>query len=465
MKQSKHQWKEKEHYLSTEDYIPAHPMPATFGFRKWGFGYRWHIFIEYVLKVEVKQADGSRVLLPPSSRKTTLPILVKEVSTENPHRYTLPLATQFTLPDQLMEKSWSNNSQSAQPQLATQEFTSTVRSSRLLLPKSPEPPVNTRSSFSFREKAKQVFNSSSLPRYTFQISVSTPQTIRLLQQDAIPFIVRVSSIQGIDSTTIEPDDYPDIRIDNLSIVLNAITYLRCKGPFPPRPTDYDIELLDRQPVDHTFEMKPQKGHSDQSSSSRHDNDKDNSWSLVPSPDRIDLSKLSGLSVAVIGAKMGRHTEKPLSPSFNTYIIAREYKVKWKLELDVTGEKVKLQNREDIPVKITAPRPEDLAAIMKEGDVTVAENNENEDLDEEESEADEGQSNSKGDSSLGSLLKLRKGKKTKQEEAAEESVSAGPSSSQPLQFHHDEMLPRYEQGPNDFGYRHEIDEGPPQYEKE
>jgi len=38
VRQSIHQWKERDHFLSTDDYIPSHSIPPTFDMRKWGFG-------------------------------------------------------------------------------------------------------------------------------------------------------------------------------------------------------------------------------------------------------------------------------------------------------------------------------------------------------------------------------------------------------------------------------------------
>lgn len=43
---AKHQWKEKDHFIATDDYIPSHSMPPTFDMRKHGFGFRWHAFTE-----------------------------------------------------------------------------------------------------------------------------------------------------------------------------------------------------------------------------------------------------------------------------------------------------------------------------------------------------------------------------------------------------------------------------------
>lgn len=428
-------------------------MPPTFNLRNFSFGYRFHIFVEYVLHVEVKQANGARILLPPASREATLPILVRHVSEQTSNTHSLPLAAQFTLPDQLMTKCGTDASQSGRSGLRHQVFCPTVRSSRLLTwNKHSTLPVDTRkSSFSFREKAKQVFNPSSLPRYTFEITISTPETVQLLRENALPLVVSASPIEDDASTTIQPGDYPDIRIDNVSLSLIAVTYLRCKGPFSTKPVSHDIKLLDRHLVGYIIRTGPQPieggGDSDRTDRGRTLNS-------------VDLLRLPGMSIALRSAKVGRQTEIPLSMTFNTYIIAREYKLKWKLELDVAGETIRLQNDADIPVTILPADSGDLDRLLDENDAASVAIQDDEEVNDEASE--ESADNEKG--SHGNLLK-RKGKERKEQEAAEERESQPEqsTSAQPLQFRHDEMLPRYEQNPTDFGYRHEIDERPPGYE--
>lgn len=460
IKQSKDQWKEKEHFLSTDDYVAGHPMPPSFNLTNFSFGYRLHLFVEYVLRVEVKQASGARMLLPPASREATLPILVRHISEEVSKTQSLPLAAQFTLPDQLVTKCMSDSSQSGQSKLRDQVFRPTVRSSRLLTWN--QPASDRKPSFSFREKTKQIFNSSSLPRYTFEVTISTPETIQLLREDAVCFVISASSIKDDASTTIQLDDYPDIRIDNLSLSLIAVTYLRCKGPFSTKPVSHEIKLLDRHPVDYTIGMSSHTV-ADAGNTERGVGGDDRT-NGSGDPNNVDLLKLPGMSIALCSAKIGRQTEIPLSVTFNTYIIAREYKLKWKLELDVAGERLKLQNDAEIPVTILPAESEDLDKLLSESDATGAANQEDEDMNDEVSDEFADDEDVDGKRSLGHLAK-RKGKKTKEQEVADERESQPEqsNSAQPLLFRHDELLPRYEQNPTDSGYRHEIDDRPPGYE--
>ena len=74
--QSKHQWKEKGPFLSTSDYIGGHAIPPTFRMRRNGFGFSWHAYVEYVLKVDIREANNARMVLPPSLRKAVLANLV-----------------------------------------------------------------------------------------------------------------------------------------------------------------------------------------------------------------------------------------------------------------------------------------------------------------------------------------------------------------------------------------------------
>lgn len=411
-------------------------MPGTFHFERSGFGYEWHVFVEYVLKVEVKQTEGIRRLLSASARKAILPIIVKEVATEH------TLTSSLTPTAHPMSGDFSNSSWSGQSELTRQISTHTVRSARFIDSETQGLPTRRRSSVSsFLEKTRQVFNVSSLPKYTFEISVSTPKSVQLLRQDAIPFVISASPIEASDSTTIQPEDSPEVRIDNVSIYLSARTHLRSKGPLGTKSTEYDILLLERQPVDHILDVRL----------------KDESvQNIVARRHSHDISTLPGLSVRVVAATLGTQVECPLMPSFSTYVIARDYKLKWYLELDVAGEKVKVRNKDDIPVRVLPPSREDLDALMAQRDVRGNVTN-------EDGERMPQENNPLNVFSFSNTIQSKSGE-VRQGEAIEEH-GIPQLCDQANQYRYDGMLPTYQTPPNDFGYRHEIDESVPQYDNE
>lgn len=464
VQQAKHQWKERNHFLSTGDYIPGHSMPPTFQMRKLGFSYRWHIFIEYVIKVDVKEAQGARMVLPPSSRKASLPIMVRDVAKSESSTFTLPLATHFTLPDGLTEKICLGRAASRESDIQNQTIRRTVKTSKLVTwdraKGTPSRPFTF--SDSLKDKTRALFDSDSLPAFTFDITVSIPKSIHLLAERGIPFVVDAVPIKADGLTTIPIDRYPDIAIETMTLEVGISTYLRFKSIFPrDSKTRYDIKLLDRRPVGYVIDM------------SRRVN---RMLAFIDSTDEaapdeaiirngVDLSKLPGLAPKLMSAKMGLQTEKPLAPTFSSYIISREYTLRWKLELDVAGERVIVSNDEKIRVKVLAPDAEDLDAVLSHQDANQAGIDENDDKEDLE---DESMATKVSKSSTSPLPKMLRGKKTKQEGAAEEtSTGASPPSSSngTLRFEGSEILPTYQQAPTGFGYRHEVVERPPRYEAE
>jgi len=464
LQQAKHQWKARNHFLSTDDYIPGHSMPPTFQMRKWGFGYRWHIFVEYVIKVDVKEAQGARMVLPPSSRKASLPIMVRDVAKSKPSTFTLPLATQFTLPDGLSGKISLGRAASRESDIQSQTIRRTVKTSKFFTWDRAKgtPSRSFTFSDSLKDKTRALFDSDSLPAFTFDITVSIPKSIHLLAERGIPFVVDAVPVKDDGLTTIPIDRYPDIRIDNMTLEAGISTYLRFKSIFPrDSKTRYDVKLLDRQPVGHVIDMSQRVNRM----LAFIDSTDEDAPEEATIRNGVDLSRLPGLAPSLVSAKMGLQTEKPLAPTFNSYIISREYTLRWKLELDVAGERVTVSNHEKIRVKVLAPDAEDLDAVLGHQDANEAGIDENDDKEDSE---DESMATKVSTGSTSPLQKMLRGKKAKQEEAAEEtSIGASPPSSSngTLRFEGSETLPTYQQAPTDFGYRHEILERPPRYEAE
>ena len=417
-----------------------------------------------MIKVDVKEAHGASMVLPPSSRRAVLPIMVREVVKPDSNTFTLPLATNFTLPDELVEKTSLVRISSKQPKLQSQTLRQTVKTSKLLTWDRDKGAPGKSFTFSntIKDKTRAVFNSDSLPAFTFDITVSLPKSIHVLDERGVLFVVDAVPVKDDSLTTVPPEKYPDVRIDNMTLTVGISTYFRFKSIFSSNgKTRYDVKLLDRQPVNHTIDMtRPRRG---ETSFTGMDDEEAAKEAVLANG--VDLSRIPGLSAALVSAKMGLQTEKPLAPTFHSYIISREYTLQWRLELDVAGEKVAVTSDDKIRLMVLPPEATDLEAVLGHADACKADVEEDDDKEESEDESVATRDSKEGARTMLGRLRPRK---TKQEEAAEEAPAVADSLSSPdgtSQFQGGEALPSYQQAPTDFGYRHEIDERPPRYEAE
>ena len=472
--QSKHQWKEKGPFLSTSDYIGGHAIPPTFRMRRNGFGFSWHAYVEYVLKVDIREANNARMVLPPSLRKAVLPILVRDVEASSSNVHDLPFSMQFAIPEFLPEKS--NPRTEGHPLMSVTTSRHTIRSRRLDGWTSKKDSTGKSMSFSnsIRDRTLSIFQPSNLPRYTFDFIVTLPREIRLLEEGRLPIFIQAMPIETDDLTTVQPDSFPEIHINNVSLDLTATTHIRFKYFLgPSQSSKYDIKLLDQHPVGHKIHMNHARKHE-----SRTDHGTNH-----PSQASFDLRRLPGLSPTLVAAKLGPQTEKPLASSFNTYIIAREYTLTYRFELDVAGERIKVTNTEKLPVKVLPPNAANLQAILEHGDATRAEIEPDEEGENDSDNISEGKASSAADekskSKISSRLLQRRTSShgSKQIEAEAEaaanrsSVAAGSEERTTghevgdIHFLSGEQLPGYQRNPTEFGYQHEIIERPPRYEQE
>jgi len=453
-------------------------MPPTFKFSQWGFGYRYIAFVEYVVTATIKEAKGTASMLL-STRRATLPLVVRSVANSESVVRALPLGIEFRIPSPVEEKSRPTASAAGHSALHTQTIFHTVKASKLLSwERDQRSTPQTRPSFSFsntiHDKTKLMFNSSTLPRFTLKLMISTPNTIQILDEKGITFVVNAVPVQDDERTTIPPEQYPDMRIDNVTLTVKALTYIRWKGMISDKSmcTDSEIKVLDRQSVDQTITMHRKAQGRQGFVTTDEDTTPESSRTIG---EGIDLSKIPGLAAVLRAYKARHHTERPLPPTFHSYIISREYELKWKLELDVAGEKIKIESDRSRPITVVDPRKEDLEAFAKTSDFLKgkqAEDNENDQFVNEAGEAGSTTtaeiSSCSGSSSKDTLSMLRGvTSRQKSREAAEEATAVTQSGrGTALEYQPGEVLPQYEQAPTDFGYRHEIDEQqPPRYEKE
>lgn len=483
IREAKHQWPDKEHFLSSNDYISGQSMPPSFKYRKWGFGYRWHAFVEYVVEATVKEAKGSSSIKL-SIRTATLPLVVRDVAKSQSVAHSLPLNIQFRIPSPIEQKPQAERPSTlfTTPHIETMPYT--IRSSKLLLWDRDTTSNMQRSptlsfSNSMRERTKSVFSPNSLPRFTFDITVSTPESIQILDEEGIPFVISAVPVKDGDKTTIPPERYPDLKVEYVSLSVKALTYIRFKSLFKDRAadTESDIKLLDRQPVNKTIVMYHGRLARQSSRVVNSDEGQDDDQShRTNDSNSVDILEELGPIAVMRGYKTSRWTERPLAPTFRSYIISREYELKWRLELDVAGEKIKIDSNGSRPITVLDPNFEDLEAFAKTADFLKGkqrEGAENEEDSEDESQGSEsaitGTSTSTGTMDLKGRLKrlvrMSKSAEAAEEAAATAAAETSASSSGPLEYQPGEVLPRYEAPPTDFGYRNEIDEQPPRYEEE
>ena len=413
----KHHWDPKEHFLSTGDFLEQHLMPPTFKFGKRGFGFRYDTFVEYVLKATIEQPAESKGWIPSFAKTAIVLIRVAHTAAQRDQALNLPCAINFTVPQQLDEKMQATKMEEDINDMRTQVIRHTMRSSKLSQEKSSSSSILT----SFKDKAKSVVNPESLPKYSFDLVVKSSLSTQLLVND-LQFMIDVRDVADPEHTSITPTSYPDIRLENFSLSIEAATYLRFKSWVSDRAikTKYDIVLCEKVPVRHTFDRE------DRARFDRpNQHDKDESTTEI---NLFDVIKPHEISTALISAKLGKQTESPLSPTFNTYIIAREYRLNWRIGLDIAGEKVRISNEQKLDLNVSAPEAFALDEALKGANVVALEVNED-NSDEESHEQD-----SK------SVLSRFSSRRSKQQEAAEEAESQNVNNASTTT---DEALPAYQ----------------------
>lgn len=405
----KNQWKAKAPFLSTYDDIFSHPLPPTFKFSKHGFGYRYQSFVEWVLEVTMKEPEESHVLKYTRTKKTTLPLTLMNPPQDDPITRPLP-GIEFSLPAGMPEKSNAEQvKQRSASRMVSQTSSHTVKSLKLL-------PHNRDADLSLRQRASSLFKSSDLPRFTFNVTVSRPDTVQVLAGEGIPIKMSLSPVADPSQNTLTPESYPTVRVDTISLVARAKTHIRWKSLMRDRDltTSYDIDLLEKQPVGYEFVLG---SNGEEVLAGRKEFS-----AIIPdsNSDMVDLCAVARLSPRLTAAKLGRQTENPVVPTFKSYIISRDYELKWKIELDVTGSKVKVESDGDQNLVVLAPVEESARHHFEEvnGQPGLPPYIEEEEDEDDDSGSEGGGSVNKGLTSKMSKL-LPPKKKSKAQEAAED----------------------------------------------
>lgn len=432
----KHQWDPKEHFLSTADFLDTHAMPPTFKFKKWGFGFRFDAFVEYVFKVTIEEADEGRLWKSPFAKVSTLPIRVAQTANEQNQTANLPCSVHFSVPEQLNEKAVLAGTDRNMEGTRLQTIRHAMRSSRLLQVDKQQSSLLT----GLKDKARSVVSSESLPKYSFDVVVKSSNKTQLLVDGRVKFLVNVRPVTDPEATSISRELYPEIRLDNVSLVIEAATYVRFKSWVSDRviKSKYDIVLCDKASINHVFHSGLVSAPTELGSEIESSTD----------AQRIDVVKAAGISTALISAKLGKQTEIPLMPTFNTYVIAREYRLNWRMEFDVAGEKVRMSNEDKLDLKVTVPEESTLVEVLKGANIDPLEVNGG-DHSEDEVDAEEHPK---------TFLQKLSPRKSKQQEAAEDHAA---ESSHPS-TQNDEALPAYQSSSAALEYRHEIADRPPDY---
>lgn len=319
-------FKPNEHYYSTDDIdIVEHQMPPTMRHVHRMFGRAVWAHVEYVLEVTVTEAAGTHTLRSPQSKTSIRPINFQPGSREE-------VITNWNLcnqQEQIVIKSSRLSDVGNSAVDGNGQRLSPVPSNELI--------ARTRSSSTSPSRglfSKLSLSSSSNPRLTIDCLVRYPTTLQVYHPDGIPLFLSITPNLNGQATTI--DTLPQVRIKSFSFAVLCTT--RCRaltGLWQEHDSKtISIHLAKDVPLSHAMRLtaptpsaerseKSEKAPSPSPSLNNNINDTDNT---------INLSTLHPLRL--ISAKLGYVHEPIVNPTFKTYNIAREYGLKYSIEIEI-----------------------------------------------------------------------------------------------------------------------------------
>ena len=191
-------WKPAPGYLSTQDDVTKHKLPATYYSLAETFmtGTRAEGYVEYVLTATLG-----------ASIKCTMPLVLRVKSMDFPFN-------------------------TSEHKLSKRSTPIDIKTLKLL-------PEYAGQSLTSKQKFTSVF-SRKVPRYAFNIHVCSPTVIQLNHPEPIPLKVWITPLLAKDRTTIlEP--FPEVRITSLTLYLEATMEARAQTRFSTTETDQRIE--------------------------------------------------------------------------------------------------------------------------------------------------------------------------------------------------------------------------------
>ncbi|ETN43691.1 uncharacterized protein HMPREF1541_02850 [Cyphellophora europaea CBS 101466] len=322
----KDRFKPHSSYLSTDDIdVVEQEMPPPMYHYHGMFGRACWAYVEYVLEATVTEAKGTHTFRGPKSRTSVRPINFQ------------PARREEVLTDWAMD-AWkkqlvlkSSRLSDAGDSLAP--TTSTGADGARLSPQPSNDPV-ARTTSRGNSPLRSLFSglsvsSSSTPRLTLNCTVSFPTALQVYHPDPIPFHLTVTPDFNSQSTTLDPAALPTIRIKSFDFRVMCTTMTRAQHLVLPQEDQKTVAIILAKDVglNQTIQLTAP------TTLGTSDKDKPAFTTTAGSDSNaINLSTLHPLHLT--SAKLGRLHEPILNPTFTTYNVARQFGLRWSIELEI-----------------------------------------------------------------------------------------------------------------------------------
>lgn len=331
----KDRFKRDVNYLSTDDIdVIEHEMPPPMFHYHGMLGRACWAYVEYVLEVTVTDTANSHRIRGPQSSSSTRPLNFQPGRREE-------IVRDFGLQsksDQLTVKSSRLTADDS-----TLSPTTSKDQNEGLAPATSNDPLTrkeSRGTSPIRNVFSRLSISSSSPRLALNCTVTYPRTFQVYHPDPIPFQLSITPDLNPQLTTIDPATFPTIRIKSLDLRLTCTTRARAlTGLWQERDAKtVSIYLAKDVPLNHTFNLAPSTTLAEKSKSGAPPAFENGLPSNVHT---VNLTSLINPTPRILGAKTHRRLHEPLLvPTFKTYNIARDFGLKWTIELEIiTSKKV------------------------------------------------------------------------------------------------------------------------------
>ncbi|KAK1764508.1 hypothetical protein QBC33DRAFT_547439 [Phialemonium atrogriseum] len=273
--------------------VATHSLPPVFhASGVWMITTTYHCFVEYFLEAELN-AEGTAG----STDKATLPVNVIPA-------YTPDMITDFDL--------------------SRRSFLCRISTYHLV-------PGMEAASLSFQQRTQKFFGSSKVPQFAFSLQVECPGILQLGNPHLVPFRVLVIPDRTQTTEAIR-DNSQTVTLTAMNFEIRASTKLICRGTLAPhtssetRKVGFDLKSAIAQlgaPI------------------------------VLPSGEKsepLDVGALLQLSITSAtprGQGPFSRYKGQLYPSFETYNIKHNHRLRWELTVTTAGESTTLSNEVDI----------------------------------------------------------------------------------------------------------------------
>jgi len=272
--------------------VASHSMPPVFYTSGVWITTSYHCYVEYFLeaKLHVESAGGS-------TDTAALPVNIIPAST----------------PDMITDFDLSRRS-----------FLGRISTHRLI------PGMET-AELSLHQRTQKLFGSSKVPQFAFSIQVDCPKVLQLGNHNHIPFRVLVTPDRAQTTDAIRDSPQP-VTLTAMTFEIKAATKMICRGTLTSH-TSSDTRRVG-------FDLKPAIARLQ-------------SPIVLPSGEKaepLDIGELLHLSVTSAtprGHRFFSSNKGQLYPSFETYNIRHNHRLKWSLTVTAAGESTELSSEVDI----------------------------------------------------------------------------------------------------------------------